>query len=484
VVGQKIKEILRDKDARRWYDNVARGSRITAEVNLRRLSLFCRKHDLTPKSLVALGYRNHRKLEDLIQDHVTEMERQGKSPGYITGILKGVRSWLAHNEVELKRKVKVKDSSATPTIADERVPEREELRRILMYGDERAKACSALIAQAGLRLQTLGNDMATDGLTIGDLPELKIHGGHVEFAKVPTMVVVRPSLSKARHRYFTFLPAEGCEYLAAYLNKRLAGGENLGHDTPVISVNPGWRRKGPKKRAENGKMFVCTRSISNIIRQSMRPQFNWRPYVLRAYFDTQMLLAESHGKVTHPYRMFFMGHKGDIEARYSTNKGKHPEEVIEDMRRAFKESSEYLETSPKAEKGPSEIDITLKTLETMFRARPRANLEEFYKAKSIMEAAARTEKLGRPASAERRGEASLIELSKEEKVKLLLAELQKPLTVNSGNNHECQFCGAPVESDDMFCSKCMKQIRAKCPSCERLTRIGQPICIKCGAKLK
>jgi hypothetical protein len=70
----------------------------------------------------------------------------------------------------------------------------------------------------------------------------------------------------------------------------------------------------------------------------------WRPYVLRAYFDTQLLLAESRGKISHPYRVFFMGHKGDMEARYSTNKRRLPPDLIEDMRNAFAASAEYLET--------------------------------------------------------------------------------------------------------------------------------------------
>jgi len=43
--------------------------------------------------------------------------------------------------------------------------------------------------------------------------------------------------------------------------------------------------------------------------------------MLRAYCDTNMIIAESKGKISHPYMQFIMGHKGDIEARYSTNKG-------------------------------------------------------------------------------------------------------------------------------------------------------------------
>jgi len=87
----------------------------------------------------------------------------------------------------------------------------------------------------------------------------------------------------------------------------------------------------------------------------MRPRFKWRPYVLRAYFDTQMLLAESHGKISHPYRVFFMGHKGYIEARYTTNKRRLPENLIEDMRNAFAASAEYLEATPRPERDKKEM---------------------------------------------------------------------------------------------------------------------------------
>ena len=74
------------------------------------------------------------------------------------------------------------------------------------------------------------------------------------------------------------------------------------------------------------------------------------PYALRAYFDTQMLLAESHGRISHPYRVIFMGHKDDIEARYTTNNGRLPENMIEDMRAAFAASAEYLEATPRPER--------------------------------------------------------------------------------------------------------------------------------------
>jgi len=75
----------------------------------------------------------------------------------------------------------------------------------------------------------------------------------------------------------------------------------------------------------------------------MRPRFRWRPYVLRAYFDTQLLIAESRGKIAHDFRVFFMGHKGSMESRYTTNKGILPDALITEMKNAFLKSEEFLD---------------------------------------------------------------------------------------------------------------------------------------------
>jgi len=66
--------------------------------------------------------------------------------------------------------------------------------------------------------------------------------------------------------------------------------------------------------------------------------------VLRCYAETQLIIAESRGKISHPYLQFVAGHKGDIESRYSTNKGRLPPDMIEEMRRAYGECEPFLGT--------------------------------------------------------------------------------------------------------------------------------------------
>ncbi|MBS7624312.1 hypothetical protein KEJ29_01880 [Candidatus Bathyarchaeota archaeon] len=51
--------LLGDVDVRRWYDNVARGSKVTANVYLHRLGIFCENFNVSPKQLIAMSEGNY-----------------------------------------------------------------------------------------------------------------------------------------------------------------------------------------------------------------------------------------------------------------------------------------------------------------------------------------------------------------------------------------------------------------------------------------
>ncbi len=91
--------------------------------------------------------------------------------------------------------------------------------------------------------------------------------------------------------------------------------------------------------------FLRTVLVTRDIREAIKMAgLKMRPYILRAYFSTGLDIAESKGLISHPWRQFIMGHKGDIEARYSTNKRLQPD-VIEDMRESYSKALKYLETT-------------------------------------------------------------------------------------------------------------------------------------------
>lgn len=355
----KTKRLLVNPDVKRWYDNIARGSPITAEVRLRRLYQFCESHSMTPLQVVELALKDLRTVTDLIEDHITQMEEKEYSPGYVEDIVKAVKSWLRHYDIEIKRKLRITNIKGTPTLENERVPDANEMAEIFNRAQLRSATSISLMSKSGLRPQVLGNHDGTDGLMIKDLPDIIIHQGVAKSMRSPSRIIVRKTLSKARHQYFTFLTQNGTKKLLAYLNSRLARGEPLTAESPVIAPDMVYKTF----RGKNvGKRFLPTRRICNEIRGTFRPRFSWRPYVLRAYFDTELLIAEARGKIAHDFRVFFMGHKGTIEARYTTNKGVLPDALINEMSDAFKRSEIFLDLELKEE------DPLLKQKDDLHRA--------------------------------------------------------------------------------------------------------------------
>jgi hypothetical protein len=336
----KKDNLLTNKDIKRWYDNLARSSLVTAEVRLRKLSKFCENNKITPMELVELGLKTPRAVADLLEDTITTMEKNGSAPQYIKAIITSVKSWLEHYDIEVKRHLKITNSDATPTLANERVPDAAEMTELFDRADLRSGVIMSLIAKAGLRPEVIGNFDASDGLVIKDLPELEIANGTARFAKIPAKIVVRNTLSKAGHRYFTFITESGAKKILAYLNQRIGDGEVLDPESPLIV--PLVRYHKFRGKNEN-KKFLSTARIEEDVREAMRPRFKWRPYVLRSFFDTQLLIAESRGKIAHDFRVFFMGHVGSIEAKYTTNKSILTAELENEMYEAFKRSQEFLD---------------------------------------------------------------------------------------------------------------------------------------------
>lgn len=349
----KYTELLRNKDISRWFDNLRAKSYLTATVYMRGLGYYCELTGSSPDSIIKDAKSG--KLRKDFMDFVRKMEKEGKAGSYIARYKKVLRSWLGFNGIDFKFGVNIAYENRAPRVEGERIPEKAELAKILRNGSVRSRVAISLLAFSGLRPETLGNAEGTDGLKISDFPELKIVNGNVEFEQIPALVNVRYTLSKAKHTYFSFLSEEGITYLREYLESRLSEGESLRPDDPLFKLDPQGRISHKFIRTQ-----LATRDIRNAITDS---GFKWRPYVLIAYFATALDNAENKGLISHPLRMFFMGHKGDIEARYSTNK-RLPPDMIEEMRSAYVKASKFFEPEERGVQ-ESKLDEQIRGIKTL-----------------------------------------------------------------------------------------------------------------------
>jgi hypothetical protein len=343
IGGSKYMRLLEeDQDVRRWYENLEAKSVITAGVYLRTLGLYCNLAKTTPKRILAEA--NSKKFRDGFTDFIRSMEKEGNAGSYIERFKKVIISWTSYNGLDIKLKVNIRGTSETPTIANERVPSKDELSRILRMASRRGRVSIAAIAFSGLRPESLGDYVGKDGIRLGDFKEAMIKDDGIEFQKLPTILQVRSGLSKTRHPYFTFVGNEAVTYIQEHIQERARSGEKLTTESPLLAFDPRGVRKNRHLRTN-----LVTRDIKEAI---LKAGFMWRPYVLRAYCDTGMIVAESKGLISHPYLQFLMGHKGDMEARYSTNKGRLPPSMIEEMRDTYKKCELLLST--KAESASEE----------------------------------------------------------------------------------------------------------------------------------
>ncbi len=328
--------LLKDKDISRWKHSTDTGSRITGDVYLRRLGSFCMEMGKNPQELLKLKDKT---LADLIDDYVIRREEKGNAGSYIKSTVKAVKSWLLFNGIKLPRQIKVKDADKTPSLSEERIPTPEELKRIFNAGDSRERTACAFVAFTGVRIGVLGDYKGMDGLKVKDIPDLKVDGEEITFLRVPAKVNVREELSKSGKKYFSFLGQEGCMYLENYLIERIRSGETITPESAIITA---------AKLGFRGKQHITAVNVGDLMRNAIRNAgFAWRPYVLRAYFDSRLLLAQDERLIPRDYRSFFMGHVGDIEHRYSLNKGRLSEDLIESMRSAYEKSTKFLGTEHK-----------------------------------------------------------------------------------------------------------------------------------------
>ena len=123
----------------------------------------------------------------------------------------------------------------------------------------------------------------------------------------------------------------------------MASGERVNANSPIITAV--WKYDPQHPR------HVRTADVSEAIRCAIREAgFDWRPYVLRRYFDVRLMEAEADGLIIRDWRQFWMGHGGDVEATYTVNKAL-PEQTVEKMREAYlKAANKYLVTAAGGER--------------------------------------------------------------------------------------------------------------------------------------
>lgn len=356
VIGRH-RELLSDPLVLAWWEARSLRSRLNADQLLRQVGLLLERLELTPSKSVELEKKDPERLRTLLVRDAASLKREGRLDSYIGKLSTGLKSFFRFHRVPFDGWPSLSPIKGASLVA-ERVPTPEELGQVLVLLSPRGRVIALLMAHTGVRPGVLGSYEAEDGLRLGDLPDLRL-GEVLAFGEVPFVIRVPPRLSKSRAAYTTFGSNELARSLVKYLQDRQVRGEKLSVDSPIISANPS---PGVARASREGarflKGFLTTKQVIEEIREALherapedltrrvggREVAGWRPYVLRAYCSTRLLLAESAGKIPRDLREALLGHDGGVAARYNVGKAWGPE-LLKEARQSYARAEPFLSTS-------------------------------------------------------------------------------------------------------------------------------------------
>lgn len=359
--------LLTNPHVRTWYDETSLRSRLSADSNVRKLGLLVERLGVGVDELVAMGRDHPEDLRARLVRYASQQKAQGRLESYTLKVFDGLRSFLRSNRVTYDEFPRLSPSRGE-SLETERVPTREELGRVLEHLSLRGRAIALLMAHTGVRQGVLGSYGGERGLVLSDLKDLELSAGRRKFRELPFVIRVRADLSKTRRAYTTFGTAQLADVLLAYLDSRTQEGEKLGPSSPVIaSRETRGVAKISRDNAEFGNGFLTPKAISFELRRALNatkpsPDIRWRPYVLRAYCSTRLLLAEGDGRCTPAFREAILGHEGGVAGRYHTSKP-WGEELLAEARREYSRAAEFLETN-----ATTKVDIRRELVESLIRS--------------------------------------------------------------------------------------------------------------------
>jgi len=326
--NRKSEEILLYEEVKKWFDNNSRNSMESGRTRLNNLANFALTTNLDPLEMVQMTEPEFYKI---VEEFIENEEKRGLLGSSISKKVDSVRSWVASQGMVL-RPINIYRAKENPTISDMIVPNQEELRTLIITaGSLRTKNIIYFVAHSGLRFCTLGRDKGSKGLQLKDLPDLNLEG-IPKFSSVPAFISVPVNLSKNRKKYPTFMSSEAVEHFEAYLLQRINDGEKLTPTSPVIP-------SGGKNE------FLYPTKLGSLVKDVIRKVgYKMRPYDLRAFFATTLQIAEGRIGMSRSVVKAFMGHSGEVTARYGLGRGNLRAEIIEELRLSYQQCEPFLLT--------------------------------------------------------------------------------------------------------------------------------------------
>jgi len=277
-----------------WIDNVAisnSNSNRTRELYKSNFQRFCSFIGKTPKQILE-EYDNstdrefRRRYAQYIRAFSSAQFKKGLSPCTIGSRIGAIKSFFKYNDLPLGHV----PAAQLRVLYHNRDITHEELKLILDASTPREKAFFAIMAQSGLRPDTICN------LKFEHIKEDLIHD------RIPCKIEIPQEIAKGKyHSYFTFIGEEAVKYLRAYLSIRPAI-----TDEDYLFLKQGTNEKTSPKSISN--LFARTvRKLKNKGLMEVKQKGRKKPRDVRLYNLRKWFRKHAH-EAGFELVQFWMGH--------------------------------------------------------------------------------------------------------------------------------------------------------------------------------
>ena len=250
--------------------------------------------------------------EEKINAYLDDLAVRNFSQSYVRGSLSAIRRWLSANNV------KFEDNIETPKKKNkerDRVPTRDELRRILHPTGIALKVQALLAISSGMRMGAI----------------LRIQFKNVDLNDEIPLVIVPDELSKGTKAYVTFLTPEVKQLMTDYVNQRKEHGETITPDSYLVVSERPWGHKIGKPAAE--LRWQMALKIAGLDMRSVTHRI-LHFHTLRKYFETWCKISGIESDTVKAW----MGHRSDIVQVYFASgiESLENQDLIREFRTAYK----------------------------------------------------------------------------------------------------------------------------------------------------
>jgi site-specific recombinase XerD len=201
---------------------------------------------------------------EIVKDFAVYLAGKNLAPKSVAAWISSLKKFFAANNLKVDVDIPIRIFN----IHEDVLPNKEDLKKILMDVDLRMKVIITILASSGMRVGELHNLKLTDIDLSKEVPTIRIKGIG----------------AKERKSRITFISKEAKKFLEEYLNQRKSLGEELNENSPVIA-----REDGKPMSYQNIQYLL--EGVFRKYSKKVGKRYTLHAHCLRKWFKTQLISA-------------------------------------------------------------------------------------------------------------------------------------------------------------------------------------------------